>query len=728
MDVCGTMLAAGLWSTWVWPVLQFVIGLGVVVAVHEFGHFIVAKLVGIKVEKFALGFGPKLVGVQWGETEYCINALPLGGFVKMLGQDDFRPMEDAPDRDPRAFNSKSVGARFAVISAGVIMNAVLAVVLFAVIAMVGRDFVAPVVGDVVEHYPASEAEVTWVEGGPEGAATAPATATAPAGSVGLRPGDRITRIRGDSMILAVLGEEVDRFDRLALTSTLADPNDVYRVWFEREVDGETWTGRADLGVRPARGMMGGERMSFGLGPATDLTVTPSFAYDAPASLDPYQPGDVLVALDGEPIRHAWRLDEMLEGTSGPNVPVTVRRGGEEVALTAPRGIEYRPNVVFLPDGTKLDLSDYRLGEDPNDGDREVLSPLADGGGGAYAMEDLIIPLSREIVDFLGMVPLVRIMGILPGKPAEQAGLKPGDVIVHYGDTPLPTLGEIQDVNKKVARAGGETQVVVRRGGKTLDPITVRPQWDDDRQAGLIGIARYVDLDGTVVAGVRPGSVAAEAGLSKGNVVTALNGRDVASWREVYEALRELGGQEVTLTYLPAEGADTEATAEIGELTPAVFDPGDYAVTIFPGPHVGLNTPLQFTLRKGGVGEAIAWSAKETVGFILTTYASIRALFVGSVSSKEFMGPVGMGGVAVTAARQDVMHLVYFMAFISTALAVFNFLPLPVVDGGHAVFLIVEKIRGKPVPVRIMNIIQMVGLAALLLLFLALTFQDIMRFF
>src|SRR5512146_2449189 len=118
-------------------ILEFLVGLSVIVFVHELGHFLVAKWVGIKVEQFAFGFGKRLFGFQWGETDYRVNLIPLGGYVKMLGQEDFKPLEENAKPDPRSFEQKSVGARFAVISAGVIMNVILAAVLFVIIGLVG---------------------------------------------------------------------------------------------------------------------------------------------------------------------------------------------------------------------------------------------------------------------------------------------------------------------------------------------------------------------------------------------------------------------------------------------------------------------------------------------------------------------------------------------------------------------------------------------------------------
>ena len=145
----------GLWGEYVLPILLLVLGLSMVIFVHELGHFLVAKLVGIKVERFALGFGKRVFGIQRGETDYCINLIPLGGYIKMLGQEDVAPLTE--QADPRAFNNKSVGARFAVISAGVIMNLLFAAVLYVVIGLVGIRFEAPVVGGVVPGSPAASA-------------------------------------------------------------------------------------------------------------------------------------------------------------------------------------------------------------------------------------------------------------------------------------------------------------------------------------------------------------------------------------------------------------------------------------------------------------------------------------------------------------------------------------------------------------------------------------------
>jgi regulator of sigma E protease len=125
--------------------VSFVVVLGVLILVHEFGHFIVARLCGVGVERFSLGFGPVLWRYRGKETEYCLSAFPLGGYVKMMG-DDENPLEGGKTGqvDPaKAFNNKPLAARFLIVFAGPAMNFVLAAVIFALVFMILGRPVAP---------------------------------------------------------------------------------------------------------------------------------------------------------------------------------------------------------------------------------------------------------------------------------------------------------------------------------------------------------------------------------------------------------------------------------------------------------------------------------------------------------------------------------------------------------------------------------------------------------
>lgn len=132
-------------------VLGAILGFSLLIIVHELGHFTLAKLNGVKVEEFSLGMGPKLFGIKGKETEYLIKAFPIGGYVKMLG-------EEEKISDERSFSSKRPIQKLSIIAAGPIMNFVLAIVLFAIIAG-ARGFLIPVVDKVEEGKPAMTAGI-----------------------------------------------------------------------------------------------------------------------------------------------------------------------------------------------------------------------------------------------------------------------------------------------------------------------------------------------------------------------------------------------------------------------------------------------------------------------------------------------------------------------------------------------------------------------------------------
>lgn len=132
--------------------VAFLAVLSVLVLVHEFGHFIVAKRSGIRVEKFSFGFGPKLVGITRGGTEYLISAIPLGGYVKMAGDEPGESLTGARWE----FLSRSVFTRFSVIVAGPVLNYIMAFIVFSVIFMFGSPTMTTEVGGLLKDYPAEK--------------------------------------------------------------------------------------------------------------------------------------------------------------------------------------------------------------------------------------------------------------------------------------------------------------------------------------------------------------------------------------------------------------------------------------------------------------------------------------------------------------------------------------------------------------------------------------------
>lgn len=191
--------------------------LGVLIFVHEMGHFLVAKFYKVRVEIFSLGFGPKIFKFQRGDTTYCISLIPLGGYVKMFGDDPSASDAISDDQKHGSFLHKPVGQRIAIVLAGPLMNFFFAILVFFMVAIVGEDMIRPIVGDVQED------SAAWV--------------------YGFRPGDVIQSVDGNAVKTwdevktqieelkdQTLSLEVNRFDTdesvslQVRTSVIANPN------------------------------------------------------------------------------------------------------------------------------------------------------------------------------------------------------------------------------------------------------------------------------------------------------------------------------------------------------------------------------------------------------------------------------------------------------------------------------------------------------------------------
>lgn len=138
-------------------VISVIILLGILVFVHELGHFLMAKWSGVGVLKFSLGFGPKLVGKKIGETEYIISMIPLGGYVKLLGESPDDQLSEDDER--RSFLRQHVLRRIGIVAAGPIFNFFFAIIVFAIVYMIGVPVLTTEVGDVQKGSPAFQAGI-----------------------------------------------------------------------------------------------------------------------------------------------------------------------------------------------------------------------------------------------------------------------------------------------------------------------------------------------------------------------------------------------------------------------------------------------------------------------------------------------------------------------------------------------------------------------------------------
>jgi regulator of sigma E protease len=265
--------------------------LGFMILIHEFGHFAVAKWLGVRVEQFAIGFGKRLIGFRRGDTDYRINAIPLGGYVKMSGEN---PMDSRTD-DPREFMNHSRWHRFLIAIAGPTMNIMLAIVLLTVVYMVHYEY--PAVYD-------EPTVIGWV------------LKDSAAAKAGLQIGDRITHIEDQA---DPTWEQVDLREAL-------NPGQPLNVQIER--NGQT----LEKTVTPeASGL---DQIGYaGWAPKEKSVIITDLQPDMPAEKAGLKEGDQIIALDGEQLPALAAMVERLEVTKDKPIALTVLRDGQQKTFT-----------------------------------------------------------------------------------------------------------------------------------------------------------------------------------------------------------------------------------------------------------------------------------------------------------------------------------------------------------------------------------------------------------
>jgi regulator of sigma E protease len=274
-------------------IVTTIIVLGVLIFVHELGHFLVAKRAGVGVLKFSLGFGPKVVGVKRGETEYLISALPLGGYVKMIGED---PTDESPEAGDlrRSFSRRSVGTRALIVLAGPVANIILPILIFwGLFTFVGQSDFPTVIGS-------------------------PAPGS-PAAAVRLETGDRI---------VAVNGKPVERWGQV-MDATEDAAGQPVRLTVQR--DGAPV--EVELQPRPKtfRDVLGRERQVW------DLGVQPRVAsriggveLGNVAEAAGLRAGDRIVAVGGTPVEEWEQMARSIRASLGKALVLRVERDGRQL--------------------------------------------------------------------------------------------------------------------------------------------------------------------------------------------------------------------------------------------------------------------------------------------------------------------------------------------------------------------------------------------------------------
>jgi regulator of sigma E protease len=687
-----------------------VIGFSLIIFLHELGHFAAARWARIRVLAFALGFGPaafsfrKGLGFRRGSsereyqrrlkehklletgagvgfrgsdafklspTEYRLNILPLGGYVKMLGQDDSDPA--ATSDEPDSFNRAPVYKRMVVISAGVVMNIITAAILFVIVFSYGIKTESPRIGNVQQ-----------------GSAAEQATAAVGAKKLeGLKAGDTV---------LAVGDEQIEAFKDISLAIAMSRKDQPITVVVRRPGVADPITFVASPRVDPGTNML-----SLGIWPAVSGTIAPRATEKDRAALADMLAhrgakgvgsGMTLVDADGSELTFDW-LNAAAKKSDGRPFATRWRRG----------------------DGAST-VEDVTITPQPQ-------------------LQETLVEHQKTAVQVEHLAGLTPVMGVravtLP--TAEKAGLKAGDVFALIGDVQWPSIAD--GVRQIGAASRSEVHVAVLRNGEIVDlgnvpVVNGKIGFELMHTAATRALVTRFPVGKASDEGVTRDPAhpfaAAAADMTPGSEILRVGDVQTGNLFEVRAAVQALlaaGIRDVHLTI-----AQAGVTGEKAAPRPVVlhFDDADANAVValgwespIPADFFG---PDEVIIKRSSPVAAVTKGLDETKKMVLTTYLTFARLFQGTVKVEHLKGPIGIADVGTKLAGKGMIWLLFFMAAVSVNLAVVNFLPLPIVDGGHFCFLLWEQFTGRPVSPAVQNVAALVGLALIGAVFLMTTYNDL----
>jgi regulator of sigma E protease len=704
------------WDPWV--VIKVGLGLGFIIFIHELGHFLVAKWCDVHVTTFSIGFGPALpfCSYTWGETTYKLAVFPLGGYVQMVGQVDGDESSDGSEDDPRSYKNKTVWQRMAIISAGVIMNAIFACIAFSAVFLgPGKPRVAAVVAAVDSGKPAFEEGLrTWAE------------------------------------IVKVNDIDKPYFEDLKF-ETMATLSDIRIETLRRGVDKAPMS----YDITPHQGSV---RM-IGIQPAVRLQLAAKKA--APGFPAPVETGSA-AAKASQP----FEFDDVIVGVTDPDFP-----NDKSKMLLPPDPRD--------PDGGMKDFAEFQRRMTVL-ADKEVTMLVERGPEGHKQTVEIKVPAAFHRT--LGVrMKMGQIVALRRNSEAAKLLKKPWTT-----DKGLKLEGDV--IEEVEVTEPGAAQPTVLKKGVDLDPIRLPhqlKQWADrlwkatngkpsakertvklfvKRHSGESGEAAYLPKLQEVplewdyewrydrVLAMMPSSPEAipELGLAY-QVTNKVDNSTNSQLKKDDEII------DINFTYTKPDGTTTERgwetksikgaewanlflrlqSPEVAKVKLKIKRPGqekEEIIELRPEEDKtwGMNERgLAFTIdsrtqRADNALLAIEMGFRDTYRSIVQVYLHLRGLIAGTISPENLGGPVAITTTAYRVAQYDFWEFVFFLGLISVNLAVLNFLPIPVLDGGHMVFLIYEKLRGKPASEGVRIGATYAGLLLLGCLMIFVLFLDIRR--
>ena len=294
--------------------------------------------------------------------------------------------------------------------------------------------------------------------------------------------------------------------------------------------------------------------------------------------------------------------------------------------------------------------------------------------------------------------------VLPNKPAARAGLLPGDLIVSINGEPM---NEFDDMRLAIGMHGGTALRIdyVRDGQRRSTTLTPEPEDSEFGPVGRAGIIPYLD---TTVGQVKTGTPAATAGLRTGDRVVAVNGHPVSQLKELDTWFDAAKQKAIALDV-------ARGTERFHSILPAAkFDPHD--------PYRGFIPPTE--IRKLSFFPAIKDSVEQNWKMLRYAFITLGRLFRAEGSVKELSGPISIARISGEMLRRGWMNVIALMAMISLQLGIMNLLPIPVLDGGHIMILLIEGVARRDLSLRVKERIQQVGFAVLAALMIVVLYNDV----
>jgi len=657
-------------------ILQVLVGFGFVIFIHEMGHFLAAKRVGITCPAFSIGFPfpmwtPKgwkaynMLRYSWRGTEYRLGWIPFGGYVQMRGQSDNPGQMEGPKPDDKSdYRNKTYFQKTQVLLGGVTMNAITAVIFFVLAFSLGVTFIEPTVGMIDQRSQA------WVD----------------------------NEIKVGDEVLEVNGREVVDFEDVVYAG-IFDGGESVKLKIRREEGGKTITKDVTLALDddPVFGL---KLPAIKAKHRTNLTDEEAARFPESLGEDRPQDGDELVAVNGRKVLNFYDAVGLVSASRG-EVELSLRRGLDEDAREWK--VKYTPRRKFYSDSSAF-MADVSFLP-------PVYTDRIQHGSAAFKA---------------GLKQGDRLIGVYEGTTPRRFG--------SFGElTTVIDGSQGNPVRLLIEREGKEMALDVTPDPRESSPgryslgINVAPY-------NPVGLSEKEQQEATekitskvIAYGIRPGSPLLAQGMKAGDEIVGMkvNGSVVpqpngkfdrdAVQAGLLEAAASAGA-EVSFSVNTKEGAK-EYTVKTDENGP------DSAGFISVATAEQRSKPVTY-----GIGESITqgFYHSKKVGYkIMMTLA---ALFTGRVKLWHLGGPVVIAKRSYALAQWGIGTLVFFLAFISINLAIVNLIPLPVLDGGQWLVVTLEAIRGKPMPEKAMGLVTTISFFAVIGLMLFVLGNDLITVF